>query len=693
MRLAYSCKIMKGARAGFRLCEGYISGPEILRALILVFSLSTFSALGWDLPLSTLPDPTEPPTAPPTISTQNTKSPRVGPTLLGFGPTRYSIGNPTDEEQLYLELANRSRANPTAEGLRLATTTDSDIQSALAYFGVNLALLQAEFSTNPPVPPLAMNEQLLNCARLHSGDMFTNKFQGHTGSTGSTLGDRLNAAGYTYRTGGENVYAAAKSVLHGHAGFNVDWGTNSTSVGGMQDPAGHRVNIHTASFREVGMGVVNGTNGGFGPQFITQNFGTLQAQQPLITGVAYYDLNTNGFYDVGEGLGGVTVSVSNASFYAVTPVSGGYAIPVPTNGCYTIAFTAPGLSTQLVATVSSSNNVKVDFVPRYAPPAITGPSPAWLNYTNAYSFCAIGGATNYDYRYSLLSPCTLTEGAEYGLTNITACTTAGYNPITNGVAAAGTYSFHLAHPVAASQSLTLKPVIRPGATSRLTFAKRLGYASTIQTARAQITTNNGAGWINLWCQSGTNGSGETSFTTTNISLAPYAGSLAQVRFVYDITGGGGYFPQTTAGVGLYIDSISISNAEQTVGFTTNTTASGCSFPILPSATNSIAMNVRPRISGRTLDWGPLLVVPVVAPPPFIQLLPPVINASQIQVDFTVANYRAGMSFQLWKTTSPTGTWTQDSSATLSTITSGVRYRETTTSAGTNRWIYRIKATY
>src|SRR5512140_2998499 len=40
------------------------------------------------------------------------------------GPTQpWSIGQPTDEEQLYLEYINRSRANPTAEGARLAAST------------------------------------------------------------------------------------------------------------------------------------------------------------------------------------------------------------------------------------------------------------------------------------------------------------------------------------------------------------------------------------------------------------------------------------------------------------------------------------------------------------------------------------------------------------------------------------------
>ncbi len=636
-------------------------------------------------------DETSPPPAPPNIFNAPSKFPKGGGPSYGPGPTLYSIGQPTDEEQLYLEMVNRSRANPTAEGVRLANTTDPDLLFAYAYFGVNLSLMQAEFATNIAVPPLAMNAALLTSARLHSGDMYTNKFQGHVGSDGSTLGDRLTAVGYAYRSGGENVYSSAKSVLHGHAGFNVDWGTNGPSVGGMQDPAGHRENIHSPNFREVGMGVVDGTNGGYGPQFITQDFGSQLAATPLITGVAFYDFNGNNFYDLGEGIGGVTVSVSNASYYAVTADSGGYAVPVPGNGAYTVAFTVPGLSTQRVVTVSSSNNVKVDFVPQYLPPIISGPNPAGLNVSNGYTFTLVGGATAYDYRFSPLSAYTLVEGAENGLSNVIATTSAGYNVITNGIAASGTYSFHLAHSAPVPQTLTLKASIRPSGSSQLSFAKRLGWASTTQIARAQISTNNGISWVNLWGQAGTNGSGEPSFTTTNISLAAYAGIFSQFQFVYDVSGS--YYSQTSAGVGLYLDNIAISSADQALGFTTNAVSSGNTFALTPTATNSLVMNVRARINTRTLDWGPSLSVPVTTPPPSLHLLSPTLAGSQVQVDFTVVNYRSGMTFQLWKTTDPSGAWSQDGSAVLSTISAGARYRETTTTVGTNRWFYRIKGIY
>jgi hypothetical protein len=630
-----------------------------------------------------------PPPAPPMISAPPGKFPKGDGPLDGPGPTLYSIGQPTAEEQLYLELVNRSRSNPTAEGVRLANITDADVKNAYSFFSVNLALMQNAFSTNPPVPPLAMNLQLMTAARLHSGDMFTNKFQGHTGTDGSTLGPRLTAAGYPFQNGAENVYSSAKYVLHGHVGFNVDWGTGP---GGMQDPPGHRNNIHSPIFREVGMGIVNGTNGGFGPQFITQDFGVRQGDTPLLTGVAYYDLNGNSFYDIGEGIGGVTVSVSNSTYYAVTADSGGYTVPVTTNGAYTVAFTAPGLATQRVVTVSSLNNLKLDYSPVYMPPVISGPNPAGLNVSNGYSFTPVGAAASYEYRYSLLSPYSLIEGAENGLSNVIATTSAGYSPITNGIVATGTRSFHLAHSTPTLQSLTLKATIRPSSTSQLSFAKRLGWATTNQIARAQISTNNGISWVNLWGKAGTGTSGETSFTTTNISLAPYAGHFSQVRFRYEV-GAGSYFSQTDAGVGLYLDNIAITAADQASGFVTNAVGSGNSFALTPTATNSLVLNVRARLSGSLLEWGPALTVPVIVPPPSLQLQPPIITGTQVQIEFAVVNYRSGMTFQLWKSASPSGPWSVDSSATLSTLVAGAKYRATTSTAGGSGWFYRVRGTY
>ena len=51
-----------------------------------------------------------------------------------------------------------------------------------------------------------------SAALAHSEDMADNNYFGHTGSDGSTLGDRANAAGFTTFPIGENVAAGYDDV-------------------------------------------------------------------------------------------------------------------------------------------------------------------------------------------------------------------------------------------------------------------------------------------------------------------------------------------------------------------------------------------------------------------------------------------------------------------------------------------------
>lgn len=654
-----------------------------------VWFLPVTSSEAQEIPVPRLERPPQAPPPSPPVQTRIVKPTPEGP--ISKGDTLYSIGQPTDEEQLYLEYINRSRADPPAEGVRLANTLDPEVLSAYASFGVNLAQMQAEFNTNVPAPPLAMNAQLLAAARLHSGDMFTNQFQGHFGTNGWDPGQRITAQGYSWSTYGENVFSYAESVFHGHAGFNVDWGAGP---GGMQNPRGHRNNIHNANFREVGVGVVNGVNGTVGPQLVTQDFATRQSATPLITGVAYYDFNGNNFYDLGEGIGGVTINVPGSSFYAVTSESGGYAVPGTTNGNYSVTFSASGLSpTQRVATVSSLKNIKLDYVPAYSPPVISGPNPASVNQSNLYTFTAVGAATAYQWEQTRRSPYTAVEGAESGLANVTVVSSPGYSVLASDVHASGSYSFHLTQPDAADQFLTLNAVIQPSANSQLTFAKRLGYASTAQIARAQVSTNGGATWQEVWSKPGTGGSGEANFTRITNSLSSYAGQTLKVRFVYDFIGGSYYF-QTSTGFGFYLDDIAVSNADQLVNQITNGVQAGTAFLFNPTNTGDYLLRVRAQIGSRTLNWGPAVRVTAPTAPPSLQFVGnPVLSGNQIQLDFNVANYRTGMTFELWKASDPAGSWTLDNSVSFQTLIPNSKFRATTSTGGSSKGYYRVRGNY
>ena len=299
------------------------------------------------------------PPSPPSLQRKAPKLPT--PFRAMAATTSYSHGDPTAEEQLMLEMINRARANPAAEGQRLASTTDTNVLSAYSYFGVDLNKLKNDFNGYPTRPPLAFNPNLIQSARLHSQDMAAHNFQSHTGSNGLTFDQRINNAGYTgWSSIAENIYAYASSVFYGHAGFNVDWGVSSL---------GHRQNImnfqpNSSIYREVGIGIVPETNSAtqVGPLVITQDFGRRSAT--FVVGVVYRDTNGDGFYSVGEGVGGVTVATSQGAYYAVTSSSGGYAIPLSqTTGNLTVTASGGGFASPInKTTILNSENVKLDFV-------------------------------------------------------------------------------------------------------------------------------------------------------------------------------------------------------------------------------------------------------------------------------------------------------------------------------------------
>jgi hypothetical protein len=436
--------------------------------------------------------------------------------------------------------------------------------------------------------------------------------------------------------------------------------------------------------------VVNGVNGTVGPQLVTQDFGSRIGGTPLVTGVAYYDLDGDGFYDLGEGIGGATVSISGAGYYAVTAGSGGYAVPVAANGSYAVVFTAPNLNTQRVGVVSSLANVKVDLPLVYPAPALTGPGPAWLNQTNQYVCTPVPGATAYELEMARLLP-FVGEGAENGLAGVTTNSTGTYPVRVSDIKSDGGYGFHLAHDTFDSQSVTLNPQLLLGTNSQLSFAKRLGLAAYVQVARAQISTNNGASWINLWSQPGSGDSGETSFTTVTVPLPAYAGRVARLRFVYDVSGS--YYVGADPGIGFYFDSIAISGANEVATPLTNS-STGTTLAFVPANTGNWRLRARPVVNNRRFPWGPGLGVAVVAPPPTVRCAArPLIVGNSIQIEFDVTGYLPGMTFQLFKAATPSGSWSLDAAATLAVVTPNVRYRLTTTTGPGSMQYYKVKASW
>lgn len=190
----------------------------------------------------------------------------------------------------------------------------------------NLVNLQRELNG---VVTLVADSRLHDAALVHSNAMSNNNFFSHTGSDGSDGGQRILTAGYNWNQGGwgENIAAgygvtfssgggvaltsaldAARLVMYGTAdlaeisnystsngqsGFNSwdtvgtgwsgnlwdSWHANKNFSGGWMGSSGHRDNILTGLFTDLGVGLVFDPNdqtipnvGGPFYSYWTQNF-------------------------------------------------------------------------------------------------------------------------------------------------------------------------------------------------------------------------------------------------------------------------------------------------------------------------------------------------------------------------------------------------------------------------------------
>ena len=537
------------------------------------------------------------------------------------GTALYSIGTPSDEEQLYLEMINRGRANPTAEGLRLANTTDAAVRAAMEGFEVDVPLMQQEFAALPVRPPLAMNAKLTQMARGHTQDMLDNAFQGHFSSNGDDLGDRVAVVNYPFTSLGENVFSFSQSVFHGHAGFQVDWGDDG-DTDGMQNPRGHRDSIH-GDFREVGVGVLRGTKKNLttqqtvGPQLVTQNFGSQSNTLAYVTGVAFYDLNGNDFYDLGEGIGGLTVNVAGSTFHGITANSGGYAVPVPmADANRLVTFSELGANAAAQASIVGGANVKVDFKPVFVSPSLTGSLEGVVGAASAYTFPAVVGATGYQWEALAALPAT-NDGAET-LTRVTQSTSGTYSPRSTTVKHAGTAAYRLTHPENAytAERLTYAETFLVQAGGQMTFRSRLRFATENQMAKVQVTTDGGLNWVDVYSQPGATPSGqssvpgEASFPLRTGSLAAFVGKHIQMRFNYEVQGGE-FFPGTDANLGWYVDDVAFSQVlDASGGVVTAVTQGQTGFQFTAAQAGVHLLSVRPIISGRPWPLGPPLAVQV-----------------------------------------------------------------------------------
>lgn len=128
-----------------------------------------------------------------------------------LGAARSEPGTALNAREVVLQLVNEARAAPRRCGRRQFTAA----------------------------PPLKLDATLSKAAQRHADDMARHSYMDHQGRDGSTPAMRVTAAGYRWRTVGENVAAGA--------------GNAAEVVAGWLDSPGHCANIMSPAFTEMGL--------------------------------------------------------------------------------------------------------------------------------------------------------------------------------------------------------------------------------------------------------------------------------------------------------------------------------------------------------------------------------------------------------------------------------------------------------
>ncbi|MEE1752981.1 CAP domain-containing protein [Streptomyces sp. SP18CS02] len=204
---------------------------------------------------SRVPAPPRPPTPAGTLSASPSAAPSAPPAtsspLSSASPTGRAAGTPRPP---------RRSAPPTPAGDPERARAGGAPQAggprgtAAAYAKRVVALANAE-RAKAGCSPLRINNRLQAAAQAHANDMSARNYYEHNSPDGRDAGDRMESAGYEWRTWGENIHRGPDDPT----GAVRDW----------MDSPGHRENILNCSFRDIGVGVNLNSNG---PWWV-QNFG------------------------------------------------------------------------------------------------------------------------------------------------------------------------------------------------------------------------------------------------------------------------------------------------------------------------------------------------------------------------------------------------------------------------------------
>lgn len=252
-------------------------------------------------------------------------------------------------------------------------------------------------------------------------------------------------------------------------------------------------------------------------------------------------------------------------------------------------------------------------------PSLSGPGAAGVGTSANFTFNPVSKATSYQSILSLRTNLTVVEGAENGLSGVISNTTPDYPLIVSDIVASGTKAFHLVHPAPTDQIFQLNRTILVRSGGQLQFQSRLGYATSDQVARVQVSQN-GTSWQDIYSQPGDGGSGESAFTLRTIPLTGFTNRSIQVRFNYGFSTGNRYF-NVESYLGWLIDDIAFTNCDDLSSPQTNSLAVVTNASVNFNQAGSFALQIRPFVYGPfALETGPAKLITVAPSSKIVDLI-------------------------------------------------------------------------
>jgi uncharacterized protein YkwD len=144
-----------------------------------------------------------------------------------------------------------------------AACAGADSRSTGAQYSEAVRCLLNEQRAQAHLAPLASHRRLARAARRFSQAMVRQRFFDHVSPQGSTMRQRVHAAGYSERKIGETIAWGAGALA-----------TPAAIVQGWMNSPPHRAIIMDGRFREVGLGIAAGSPAGDGDATtVTADFG------------------------------------------------------------------------------------------------------------------------------------------------------------------------------------------------------------------------------------------------------------------------------------------------------------------------------------------------------------------------------------------------------------------------------------